>query len=700
MSKALIGLMGLLFFMTLPAAAQDIEELFDQGVNLYKRGRLDEALQSFQAVLAENPSNEMAFDFWNKAGSQIFLHMLLERGEYESVAKRFIELARVGRKEKQEDGDRIQELVAQIATGDLRERSPALLNLVADHGEYAVPYMVPLLSHESVETRVNVMTALTDMGDEVVLALVQALASDEVLVRRNAAAVLGDLGDVRAAAALRKMAEMDDDELNREVAAGALGKITKQPFATLPAPAALYLEMATAYLNGNDNFVKPYLPSHLIWVWNDGELDKRQAYKDLYALELAEAACREALTCEPGSKEALALLAFSYAAQKATADAVRTAFGDDEDALPEAFVAAAVKLRNAETLVNLTGPDAVNDALAMALEGNHRLTAVELIHIIGRAGFASPVVAQALQSPSKLIRYSAAMILADEGDTSEEVVSALVGALQESAILHVLVIDNQSDTRNALLNDLNGEGYFAVCEDDPEVGLHCAMKFPLKDLIIVRAGMENTTIDRVVRKLAENELTADTRIMLLVDAGNQESVMSIWEGKVAGFIPLPPVGAAYLPLVEGVLGDAVNPERESAMALSARAGEALLRMDMALLKPHMEVLLIALDREDSVKIPVLGILARLGDPLAMERVKGVFADESASVEVRIAAAMALGAMVGNLPGAPDGDLIDKLVAGVGSDDVNLSKAAGAALGNARALPAGLIAGVLEESRAD
>jgi hypothetical protein len=226
------------------------------------------------------------------------------------------------------------------------------------------------------------------------------------------------------------------------------------------------------------------------------------------------------------------------------------------------------------------------------------------------------------------------------------------------------------------------------------------MSFPLKDLVIVRAGMTNTTIDRVVRKLSGNEFTRDTQIMLLVGPDNQEAVKAVWEGKLAGFIPLPPVSSAYLPLVAGVLGDAVNPEREAAMAMSARAGEALLGMDTALIRPYMEVLLQALDREDSVKIPVLGMLARLGDPMALDRVKDVFADESASVEVRIAAAHALGAMVAHLPGAPDGDLIEKLVAGVGSDDVGLSNAAGAALGKAHALPAGMIAGVLMDARVD
>ena len=200
MAKGMKGIVASLFLVapivfggavvfTVPAFAQedDLETMFDEGVNLYKRGRLEEALTVFQNVLAQNPSHAQAFEFWNKAGHQIFLQMLIERGEYESVAKRFIELARVGRKEKEEDPERIQELVSKVVSDDQRERTEALLELMADHGEYTVEYIYPELASDDLEARVNVITGLARMGEEIGLPLIQVLHSGDAMVRRGAA---------------------------------------------------------------------------------------------------------------------------------------------------------------------------------------------------------------------------------------------------------------------------------------------------------------------------------------------------------------------------------------------------------------------------------------------------------------------------------------------------------------------------------
>lgn len=664
---------------------EELEAMFDEGVNLYKRGRPDEALQAFQAVLAENPSHELAFNFWNKAGNQIFLQMLLERGEYESVAKRFIELARVGRREKEENSDRIQELVSQVVSGDQRIRTEALLALMADHGEYTVEYIYSELASDDIEARVNVMTSLARMGQEITLPLVEVLNAEETDIRRNAAAVLGNIGDVRALPALVKLAKMDENDQVRDVAANSVERIGGTDIGGYPAAAEVYLDHAEKYLNRDDAVVKPYLASRVIWKWKDGALTKTPVYAGLYSLKLAEEACYQALACEPGSFKAMTLLAAAYAAQKAEVDAARSAAAEAEEDLSDELNDAVLNLASAQRIVALAGPDALNDALNFALNGGHMLTAVEIIRVMTLAGIQGGALERALGDDSKMVRYAAAMALAEAGVHTDEVVAALISALKESAIRRVLVIDNQSDSRNALINDLNGSGYFAVGAENGATGFERAKSYPLKDLVILRVGLTDITTDKVVFELGKGH-TTEIPIMLLVEEEDQEQVREIWEGKVGGFISSPVNKEVYLPELEAVMGEALNPEREQALAISMKAGGTLALFDVALLEPFLAEMVKALDKPDEVKISILDVLTRVGYPEGLENVKEIFADESASVEVRVAAANALGSMFAMQAGVPDAEVLELLAEALGSDDTNLSLAAGAALGKAVQLP--------------
>jgi HEAT repeat protein len=702
-SLCLMGLLvlGLCMVLTLDGYAQDedLEVRFQDGVNLYNRGQLDDALKTFQAILAENPSHELAFKFWNKAGHQVFLQMLLERGEFENVAKRFIELAGTGRKEKQEDAERIQELVSQVVGGDQRERTEALMALMADHGEFSVEHMYNELASDDLEARINVMTGLVRIGEEGVLPLIEVLHADDAMIRRNAAAVLGNIGDSRALAALKAMMENDEDGLNKDVASESLEKILEKDAAGLPASSDLYLDLAKGYLNRDESVLKPYFSSRVVWKWRDGQLTKTPVHPGLLNLELAEEACYQALRYEPGSSKALTYLAFTYAAQKAEVDAARMAAGDDPESLPEALVDAALKLQSANRLVAMTGPDALNEALEFALQGGHSLPAVNLIWILSRAGTRTPALETALKAESKLVQYAAAIGLANMGVHTPDVVRTLVSALQESAVRNVLVVDDQSNTRNVLVSELNKAGYFAVGAENGALGLMRVKAYPKKDLVILRVGLGDITTDKVVYEMASGD-TADVPIMLLVEEANLEEVKGIWEGKVTGFIGSPTNSGILIPAVQAAMGEAMNEEREQAMSVSGEAAKTLSAINTELLTQHQNALITALDKSDDVKIQVLNVLSNLGDRAALEKVKEIFGNEGAPTEVRVAAANTLGAIFAKMDGAPDGDVLELLVNALGNEEPALSSAAGAALGKARNLPEGLLETALVDYRID
>jgi len=686
------------FVLSSSAYAQDdeLESLFDNGVNLYKRGKLQESLQVFQNVLAQNPSHEMAFIFWNKAGNQkIILEMLLQKGEYESAAKRLIEMATVGRKDKQEDSARIQELVNLIVTGGQVERTEALLILVADHGEYAVEHMYKEMASDDIEARVNIITSLARLGDQAVLPLIQVLNCEDATIRRSAAGVLGRIRDLRAVPALKKMASSDDSNEAKQVAAISIERITGKDVNSLPSAAELFTKHAADYINKVDSIIRPFEVSRVIWKWRNNELIKSPVYSGLFGLELAEECCYQALSCQPGNKKAIALLAVAYAAQRAEAKATRVAAEDDEDSLPETLTNAQDSLVTASRLVALAGIDGLNEALNFTLQGDHILTSVELINIIAEARANVPALDQALKSESKLVSYTAATALASLGVHTAEVVKTLVSAFQESAIQEILVIDNQPNSRNALVNDLKAAGYFATAAENGTEGFERAMSFPKKDLVILRVGLDDITTDKVVFSLGSN-----LPVMLLCSDEEMTKVKGMWTGKVAGFISSPTAADVYMPEVKSIIGEAMTEEKERAMVLSAGAGCCLLCVDKSFLTPYMDDMVAVLGKPDNVRIHALNVLANIGYPAGLEKIKEVLGDDGASLDCRVAAAYALGAIFEKTEGAVDAEALDLLIAAMGSDEVKLSSGAGAAVGKAAELPEGLKDKALNDYRID
>src|SRR6185436_6149179 len=106
--------LGCLFaaaLLALPAQAQDVKELFREGVDLLHRGRKEEALVAFQKVLAADPSQEEAYELWKETDYDIWLDLMVEQGEFPLVAQRIQELSRLARAERRNDTEAISALV-------------------------------------------------------------------------------------------------------------------------------------------------------------------------------------------------------------------------------------------------------------------------------------------------------------------------------------------------------------------------------------------------------------------------------------------------------------------------------------------------------------------------------------------------------------------------------------------------------------
>jgi hypothetical protein len=159
---------------------QDSSAKFKEATDLYFRNKPEEALKVFQEVLNANPSNQQAFDMYRECGRQVMALMLVKGGEFEATAKRFLELATLGRKEKTDDKAAIDALVEKVMSGNYLDQRDAIYALSANHGEYgAGPFVEKLADDE----RVVAMDALQHLGNDAVLPPAQARLENEAVVR-------------------------------------------------------------------------------------------------------------------------------------------------------------------------------------------------------------------------------------------------------------------------------------------------------------------------------------------------------------------------------------------------------------------------------------------------------------------------------------------------------------------------------------
>jgi len=404
-----------------PLAVQDgaTDAKFEEGVQALRAGRLEEALRAFQEVLAEDPGQADAYALWQSVDQDIWLRMLVEGGEMELVATRFLDLASLGRAERENDPEAIRALLVQVQSDDVRERTLAIRELAGTHGEYAVPFlMYGLADPENPDRRVLFMQALTRMGDDVVPPLIEGLESPDAFLRRNVALTLGYIGDPRANGELAHHAANDPDGAVRDAAAEALASCGGNMQAV-----AQLLAKGEGYYRLDPQVVAPHQISRVVWHWRGNGIEPTEVPRYFYAPEMAKKTFAKALAIDPSSSMALAALAGTIASQEAELDLREQAgldIGDWREALAQDQLA-----------VGIAGPDALDEALEWALEAGDATAASGVVDALGASATGpTPGLRRALTaSSSGAVRGEAAVAL---GSTRRGQPSGTVGRASPS----------------------------------------------------------------------------------------------------------------------------------------------------------------------------------------------------------------------------------------------------------------------------
>lgn len=623
------------------APAQDPQTLVNEAYNLYQRGREDEALSKLKAVLAQDPSSEQAYELLETLEQRAWVRIMIRKGEHESVVKELFRRARDAERSYTADPEAIKELVTKLDSEDWSERRNAFLSLVRNHGEYTVPYLVPRLDSDDTLRRAAAMEWLRRLGVQAVQPLIQTLESESELRVANAARILGQIGHRAALPYLLDLAAGEG-----RTARGARDGLASMDAGTdAGMREAAFLELAEAYYRGDTSVVNPFRGLYAVWAFEDGKLVSREVPRGVYHLKLAESVLYDHLARNPESQDGRVLLASVLIAQAQVSEPAESAEGGS----PEAVLAKARVLATVEGLqvLDATVRKAIADGRPAVAAG-----AVDLLgDMIDRHSWSAPNgLTDALAAPYKEVRYLSALALARLAprggfENSGLVVRNLMDALGQAAARSVLVIDDNPETREEVLSQLQERGFFAAGAPTGAFGLSRLRESPIEDAVIIRYDLKDRTVAQIIKELRQDEGTAHVVIALLAPSGKVEEARSNYEGKVQLVIEAPGDASTYGPELRKGMKD-LEGAREQATLLAARAARALADMEPGeggAFSPAsaVDALVGTLKRDDRVRIPAMEALGRIGDPKCLPALLETFQDAASSEEVRGHAAVAL-----------------------------------------------------------
>lgn len=657
-----------------------------EAVTLLRLNKKAEAMEKMREILAADPSNAEALAMYRSVSQDEWYLLMTQRdangepSDLAKIAQSLLERAKVETKERSRDEATIAALVATAtaADSDYPTRQAAVNKLINDHGEFAVPPLLEKLgARDDIEGQVQAISALQQLRTAAVLPLIEALKSSNDVAVQNAAAALYHIGDARALPAMVVLAN-DDRVPVRDIARRFV-----QRHGGAGNPVDLLLAQARSYLKGN---IPVGAFSPVVWTLRDDKLVATDVIPLLYPSELAKACAADAVRLAPSSVEARSVLAQAYIAQIGLIE--NAAAGGDEAAKALESVVAELKIG-----AMATGLDAVRAALEagvrdglspVALGATRALANVETPDSVDRS-----TLLTALHGSNKEVRYEAAFSLVHAANGSQvpqaaAVVAVLAEAVTEEGVRQVRVIAPVAESRTAVEAVNRLRGYAVESSPDAVSGMRSLLINPAVDVVVVHEILPDRVPEDVIGNVRKDARMANARIVVV--ARDEEQARARF-GDGVHVVAGPLTGESLVAAVNAVLEGVTNPNSERAEGWAGKAAAALRAMAAGRgnIGPAVRNLAQQLNRGDHVAVPAALALGLAGGADELADLMAALAD-SASVEVKKAAADACGDILERLGSCPEAVLSGLVAALDAATDVDLRLAIGGALCKAR-LPA-------------
>lgn len=684
-----------------PVAAQSSElvQLFSEGMSLFEQGQEAEALATLERALALDPTSDEAYELFRALEAEhlarldpfeqeAWMILLMRGGQFELVAKRFLDLAELGRIDRQNDRDAIRALLTALKadpTPSARRRIVA--DLRARHGEYSVPYMIGALADRSDDAyRVRVMLSLAEMGGSVVPPLTEALEceSSDPYMARNVAAVLGNIGDPRAIGALAWLANSEAEPGVRSAAGDALSRILEgQGRSGLDlGPSAQLVHEGNSYLNQSDEVLLPFMYSQVVWDWEGGDLQATIVPRTMYPEEMAKISFYRALDADASNLDARAGLVRAAVVQGYELGLIATAGGDVESQMDQASEGLLVALS--------AGTNAMERALEQSMSDGDIAATIAILRTFGlTASTPTTAMQQALGHDVPQVREEAAIALAhtalsgNSASVDAAVISNLGTAGGRSIHRTALVIDANDRRRTEMVAALEASGIACLSSAQGLLGLATLRRAGGVDVVVCASALPDVTTQQVLTNVRNDVRLSNTPFVVVADDPEAfDDIEELYSDRADTVVR----GVDQVGDVEAALSERVNTDRAEADDLAMRAASALSALaaagvDVAAASDQLAGTLASSEaRPDAVIVPALRTLALRGNDSHAQAMLGVLTDDARSDAARTVAGRSLANLLRRTGGAAEG-AYEPLQALVTSDAaIAVRQAAAEALG--------------------
>ena len=677
------------------AQAQDsakVKQLYDEGMGALEKGDFDLALEKFKALFQEDPNQAQMLDLIRSTESKNFLKMLAKGGEHERAARHMLSMGRTAAVSRSKEEERIRPLVeTAVKSADLEARRTASRKLMAEHGPYAIPFLVPSLGSNDTDERVRAIFVLEDIGVESVLPLCEvALGSPDAQVRQSAIIALRKLADPRARPVLDHIARTKENpESVRRAAEAALKAYGESMGKGAASAEEGFLRLADQYYNRAPEVLREIGSVHALWSWTDGKLVSADCPAFLHHLRLAERACGMAIHAAPQSRDARAMLGLVYAAQQVALEAQPAEYRDGE-----AGKAEVARLAMTESAVRASGPSVVLGALALAIKYDDAPVAVQLMKALPsygnvHLGEGSPVAA-ALKAADPRIQWHAALACIrlqpkSAFPGSESVVALASNAVALNSVRQALVISDDTKSALQMQNELNASGLHAVVARNGAEGLLRSKGAPF-DVILVAGGLKDMLSEEVVNEIRRDYRTKNIPILFVVPEAQAQAAKDRVGESVAGVLSTPLSANVYVPLVKEAAAKSPLDDRARALALSEDACAAIAEAGSSAVfdfSKAQEALAGTLntDKPESLKLKALAGLKKWGGDAALGGLVGAVGNSDNPESVRAESARVAGIILSGKTPTQKG--YETLLAGLTDASGAVRAACAGALGGAR-----------------